>query len=212
MFFSADLYMGGGTPRTFFAVDGRAEARNSLDTNRWDGIIGFGRARLHSRVHPKHTIRADVEWSGGWRPRVPFQLTLSDRIGGIRGYRGSHVGGASRLVGRLENRYALGRYEEVLEYGIAGFVDVGRLWANDSPYGVDAPWQSSVGVSLVGAFPVGSQRLWRLDLAMPITRSGDGGFEVRLTSLGSVRRRLLEPNDVERSRERALRPDVFTWP
>ncbi len=212
MFFSGDLYAGGGNDRSFITVTARAEGRQSLDTRAWDGIIGYGHARLYSRVHDRHTVRADVAWSGGWRARVPFQLTLGDKVGGMRGFRRSDYGGASRLVGRLEDRFELGQVQESFEMGVAAFVDVGRLWAGDVPYGVDVPWQASVGVSLLGAYPVGSQRLLRLDLAVPVTRSGDGGFEVRLSSVGSVRRRTVEPDDVERSRERALRPDVFSWP
>lgn len=212
MFFSGDLYAGGGTSRTFLTFTARAEGRHSLDTSAWDGIMTFGHARLYSRMNARHTVKADVVWSGGWHARVPFQLTLGDKVGGMRGFRGSDYGGATRLVGRLEDRYALGQIQESLELGVAGFVDVGRLWAGGAPFGMDVLWQASVGVSLLGAYPVGSQRVLRLDLAMPVTRSGDGGFEIRLSSSGSRRRRTIEAVDVERSRERALRPDVFSWP
>ena len=212
MFLAADLYAGGGSALTYLTFHGRFEARKDLDLDAWDGILGFGRARWYVRPHPRHTVRADVEWSGGWRTRVPYQVTLRDPVGGLRGFRDSRSGGAIRLVGRLEERYALGQRGQLFEYGVAGFVEAGRLWSGDVPHGTHVPWQASVGLGIVGAYPVGSQRVWQLDFAVPITREGHGGLEVRLSTRGSVRRNLLEPVDVSRSRERALRPEVFSWP
>ena len=46
-------------------------------------------------------IPASAEWSGGWRSRVPFQLRLGEKSGGVRGYVRSDVVGGQRALVRL---------------------------------------------------------------------------------------------------------------
>lgn len=212
LFVAAELYSGFGTPRSFLMTELRGEARENFDNNQWDGILGHGRATWYGRPHDKHTVVATAEWTGGWRMRVPYQVSLGDRDGGMRGFRNSRLGGARRAVVRLEERYRMGRYNNNGEYGVAAFAEAGRLWAGDVPFGTDLSPQASAGISLLAGFPVGSQRLWRVDLAFPLTDGGDGRFELRLTSFNSLRRPDAEPEDVRRSRERAIEPAVYTWP
>ncbi len=213
IFVAADLYAGFGNPRSFMMIEARGEARENLDNNQWDGILGHGEAIWHGRPHEKHTLVATAAWTGAWRMRVPYQVSLGDRDGGMRGFRNSRIGGGRRAVLRVEERYRLGRYNRQGEYGVAAFAEAGRLWAGDVPFGTDLPTQASAGVSLLAGFPVGSQRLWRVDLAFPLTADGDGRFEIRLSTLNSLRRVSdIEPEDVRRSRERAIDPSVYTWP
>jgi hypothetical protein len=159
-----------------------------------------------------HTVVADLTWSGGWRQRIPFQLTFADRDGGIRGFRTSEVGGARRLVWRLEDRYLMGRYKEVASYGLAGFVETGKLWAGDSPFGIDTPLNASVGISLLGAAPPQSRRMWRADFAIPVKGDRRGGWEVRVSSTDLTRTFRVEPRDIFNSRERSVPSNVFNWP
>src|SRR4029079_9243390 len=85
---------------------------------------------------------------GGWKQRIPFQLTFADRDGGLRGFRTADVGGARRLVGRVEDRYLVGRYKQFASIAVAGFAEAGKIWAGDSPFGVNTPLYSTAGFSI----------------------------------------------------------------
>jgi len=96
---------------------------------------------------------------------------------------------------------------------VAGFTDVGTLLEGDAPYG----WTGSrytAGLSLLAAYPSGSKRLYRVDLAIPLTRSGEGGgrIEVRFHSEDRTTRFWEEPWDVARARTGELPSTLFAWP
>ena len=86
-----------------------------------------------------NTATASVEFSGGWRQRIPFNLTLSDPDGGVRGYASSNTPGGQRFVARFEDRQFVGRPNNWGDLGVGVFADAGRLWAGDIPYGVNTP-------------------------------------------------------------------------
>jgi hypothetical protein len=106
----------------------------------------------------------------------------------------------------------LGRYKAVASFGVAGFAEAGKLWAGDSPFGVDTPLSASVGFSVLGAAPPQSRRMWRLDFAFPVKGESRGRVEVRLTSLDLTRTFRVEPRDIYNSRERSVPSNVFNWP
>ena len=215
IFVSADVYGGMGSPRAFVAFQLQGEGRQDYDVNKWDGILGSGRAATYLRLSEHHTMMADAEFSAGWRQRVPFQLRLDDPDGGIRGYRGAAVGGARRQVARLEDRWFLGRPRGFADVGIAPFVDVGQLWAgrpDDTPFGVSTGVRAGAGVGIIAAVPPRSKRRWRLDLAVPLRRMPGTRFEARLSSEDATRTFWNEPRDVARSRERTVPTSIFTWP
>ena len=93
---------------------------------------------------------------------------------------------------------------------LGAFVNTARLWAGDVPFGVDTPLLPSVGVSLFGALPKGSQRLLRIDLGRAL-RTGvpKAGWEVRLTYRDANRILRQEPSDIAAAREQLVGPDVF---
>ncbi|HUF26892.1 MAG TPA: hypothetical protein VMM18_07930 [Gemmatimonadaceae bacterium] len=208
---AADLYVGGGTPRVFAGMQVHAEGRQDYDENRWDGILGSGRTALYGRLTQRHTLVASAEWSGGWRQRTPFQLTLGDRDGGVRGHGGSPAGGARRVVVRIEERWRLGRPLALADVGVAMFADGGRLWAGDAMFGVSTEPRFGVGAGLLLAVPPQSRHLWRLDIAVPVGPHRHG-VEVRLSSRDISRAFWREPSDVVRNRERILPASVFSWP
>jgi hypothetical protein len=212
IFVSADIYAGAGSPRTFVMLTAKGEGRQDYDTNRWDGVLGSARLAWYVHVMPTQTTVSSVEWSGGWRTRVPFQLLLGDPEGGVRGYAHSASSGARRLVARIENRWFIGHYRETGDYGLAAFADAGRLWAGDVPFAENTPTMLGVGVGLLAAVPPGSQRLWRLDLAYPVTRDPRARFEIRLSSSNLSRNGWREPEDVRRSREQSVPRGLFSWP
>ncbi|MGH9421939.1 MAG: hypothetical protein ACRD3J_18325, partial [Thermoanaerobaculia bacterium] len=170
MFASADLYAGAGSKRLFTAFEATLEGRRDEETTRWDGILGSSRWATYFKPVQGQTVLSSVEWSGGWRQRIPFQLLLADKTGGPRGYEKSTIGGGERIVLRLEDRFYLGRFKSLASLGIAPFTDFGKVYAGDSPFGVTSPIVTSVGISLLGSVPPSSQRLWRLDLAYPLNK------------------------------------------
>ncbi len=212
MFVSADLYTGVGTPRAFAGMEVLAEGRKPESEDKWDGILASGRAVGFFKPKTRHTVFSAVEWSAGWRQRIPFQLSLADRDGGLAGYRRSTLAGARRLVTRLEDRIYLGRLKQFVSLGVAPFVHTGKLWAGDAPFGTDSDVKFSAGVSLLGSVPPGSQRLWRLDLAFPLDRDYGAKWQVRLTGHNFTRMFWKEPSDVARNRERAIPTSIFNWP
>lgn len=134
----------------------------------------------------------------------------------MRGFHNSDLGGARRAVARFEDRYDAGHLSSVASYGFAGFVDVGKLWAGDVPFGHTSQLAVGAGVSLLAALPPHSRRLWRIDLAYPIR--GDiplgkkRGWEVRFSNRDFTRFFRSEPRDVSSSRERSVPSSVFNWP
>jgi hypothetical protein len=48
------------------------------------------------------------------------------------------------------------------------FVDFGRIWPGDAPYGEDSGWRTSLGFGLRASFPAGSRTTYRVDIAMPV--------------------------------------------
>jgi hypothetical protein len=209
-FGSTNLYAGTASQYVYTALEISGEGRRDQQGN-WDGILSHGRGALYLKPFNRQTLMTDLTWSGGWRQRIPFQLTFADRDGGLRGFRNSQAGGARRVVGRLEDRYLLGRYKDVATFAVAGFADVGKLWAGDSPFGVNTPLNASAGFSLLGAFPPQSHRTFRADFAFPVRGEGHG-VEVRLVVTDFTRIFRVEPQDIFNSRERSVPSSVFNWP
>lgn len=211
VFASADFYGGMGSARSFVALRLDAEARDNRYTGKWDSRIGSGRLAWYVKPSASHVLISSLEFGAGQRERVPFQLMLGDRQGGVRGYSASRVSGAVRSVARVEERWSIGGFTRNDALGLASFVDVGRVWAGDAPFGVNSPAKVGVGVGLLAAFPPQSQRMWRLDVALPASPDPHARWEVRLTGTWT-RRFWREPDDVARARSGAAPSTIFTWP
>lgn len=213
IFLSGDLYMGQAGRNNALRVQIQSEGRRDNTRATWDGLLTSGRAIEYFKLSAQHTTTASLEFSGGWRQRVPFNLTLSDPTGGLPGFAGSNTPGGQRLVARLDNRIFVGSPWNAADIGVAAFGDVGRLWAGDIPYGVTTPLHSSVGISLLAAVPVRSARIWRVDLAYA-TRPEPGGhrWEVRFTNTDKTTFFLNEPSDIGNTRERTVPESIFRWP
>jgi len=212
LFASANLYAGTGTPQAFAAFEGTVEGRREYESHRWDGILGSSRFATYIKPAPRQTILTSLEWSGGWRQRIPFQLLLADRTGGPRGYARSTLGGGQRFVLRLEDRFFLGRVKSLASIGVAPFTDLAKVYAGDSPFGVTSGINASVGVSILASVPPKSQRMWKLDLAFPLNRSHGAVFKVSLINRDFTSVFWREPADVRRNRERSVPTSIFNWP
>lgn len=211
-FMSTDIYAGATTAASFTGIELLTERRRNLDTHEWDGILASGRGAWYLHPAPKHTSLVDFEYSGGSRQRVPFQLTFADREGGLRGYGSSNLGGAQRFVARIEDRYRFGHVKQFAGLAGAVFVDAGKLWAGDVPFGTTTGVKMAAGVSLLAALPPRSRRTWRVDFAMPLNDRHDAKFEVRFANHDFTRWFWREPGDVQTSRERAIPNSVYNWP
>ena len=167
MFGSTDIYYGMATPISFSAISLAGTGRRD-DEGKWDGILAHGRAAVYLKPFNRQTWISDLTFSGGWKQRVPFQLTFADRDGGLRGFRTANVGGSRRLVARVEDRYLIGRYKQLASIAVAGFGEAGKIWAGDSPFGVNTPVYISTGFSILAASPPQSRRTIRADFAFPV--------------------------------------------
>lgn len=213
IFMSGDLYAGAVGRANAFRAQLAGEGRRDNSTGEWDGMLAVGRATEYLKLTRWNTTLASVEFSGGWRQRVPFRLTLSDPIGGLHGYAGSDVPGGQRLVGRLENRSFIARPRGLGDLGIGAFIEAGRLWAGDIPYGRDTPPRTSVGLTLFAAVPPASPRVWRVDLAFPVNPEPNGRHvELRVSNGDRTPFVMPEPSDVRAAREPSVPVSVFRWP
>lgn len=212
LFASATFYAGAGGPSAFATVQSTIEGRRDDGAPEWNGVLGSARLATYFKVATRHTLHSSVELTGGWKQQIPFQLTFADRDGGPRGYRDSWLAGGERAVVRLEDRVFVGHLKQFASIGFAPFMDFGKVWAGDVPFGVDSRLNASVGVSLLAAVPPRSQRLWRFDVAYPLNRDTGARWRVRLYSRDFTSIFWKEPGDVNRNRERSIPASVFNWP
>jgi hypothetical protein len=140
-----------------------------------------------------------------------MQLWLGDWRGGIIGYHSSTIAGARRNVVRSEVRWTGEALVRNADVGFATFGQLGTMWAGDAPYGVTAT-RTSIGFSVLAAYPSGSKRLYRADIGFPVPRGrpGGGGIEVRFSSEDRTQTFWREPDDVQRSRTGGAPTALFT--
>ena len=213
IFMSGDLYAGAIGRWNAFRAQFFGEGRRDNSIGDWDGLLAAGRVTEYFKFTPRHTTLASLEFSGGWRQRVPFRLTLSDPIGGVHGYAGSDTPGGRRVVGRLEHRAFVARPHGLGDLGVGGFIESGRLWAGDVPYGANTPPRTSIGLSLLAAVPPASSRMWRVDLAFPMNPEQRGRHvELRVSNVDRTAFVMQEPSDVRGTREPSVPGSVFHWP
>ena len=213
VFASSGLFLGAGSRLSFTYLQLLFEARRGDGAEAWTDAIGSARARWYHRVTETNTLIFDGEFGGGWRTTRPFELNIGQPDGGVRGYGASHDAGGSRAAIKLENRWFAGTMRNRVDLGLAAFVDAGKVWAGDVPYGTTTPVKVGVGVGLLAATPVGSRRTYRMDIAFPVSPDKYARWEVRLTviniaELGAI----LEPIDVRFGREFVSTSASYTYP
>ena len=213
IFTAGDLFIGMAGRNNALRFQAGAEGRRDNRAAQWDGVTASARAIEYFKISDWNTTTASLEFSGGWNERTPFNLTLSDADGGVRGYASSNTPGGQRVVARLEHRMFIGRPFNVGDLGIGAFADAGRLWAGGIPYGVNTPIRSAIGFSLLGTVPAASARMWRLDFAFAVNPEPNGNhFEFRIGNTDKTTFFLVEPSDIQAARERTVPSSVFRWP
>lgn len=213
VFFSTATYAGIARRGLLLANLAEVEGRRDNVTPGWNSVVGSTRTALYLGEGPGTVLILSDELSGGRRSRLPLQLTLGDRRGGIRGYRSSGIAGERRNVARAEVRHSRTAVVRGADVGVGAFGEVGTLMAGDAPYGWTGS-RYSVGLSLLAAYPTRSKRLYRADLAIPLARAGVGGgrIELRFTSEDRTTRFWEEPQDVARARTGEVPSTLFAWP
>lgn len=178
---SLDLYAATAAGPTFFATRLRADARRDYDASpdeyELKDVFGEGEAFMYLRGAgwlARHTLLLRVAAAGGWHVRTPFQLTLGGERS-LRGWAEDELPGGRRIVFSAEDRWFWGwPFPDVVDVGTSAFVDVGRMWPGDAPFGGDSGWRASVGAGLRANFPAGGTNTFRIDAAFPV--GADGGL------------------------------------
>jgi hypothetical protein len=209
----------GDLPGGIFAgARGVGEARHDFDAGRrhWRNLLGQADLWAYWRpgAESRYTWVLSAAAESGFRTRVPFQLTLGSRSG-LRGFARHVAVGERRVVGSLEHRAFLGwPFPRLFDLGSVAFVDVGRIWAGGDPYALPAPLFASAGAGLRLAFPPGSRRTYRMDVAIPVAPDlRPGSVEVSFGIGQAVGRGAAEDDSqLRRSARRALSTSVLTFP
>jgi len=212
IFAASDLYVGATNGVSTVRLQLQGEARRGTARQRWDDVLASGRLTHYLTMNARSQNQTTLEFSAGFRQRMPFQLLLGVPEGGVRGYEESSFAGSVRVIGRTEQRYTVPNFLGASDAGVAMFADVGKQAAGDVPFGVTSPIVASLGVSLMAAVPQHSARLWRADLAVPVTRGANARWTLRFTNGDRTAFVYRAPRDVERARETTVPSSIFAWP
>jgi hypothetical protein len=209
-FVGGQMYAGGGTPKSFIGM--QASVETSRQDGDWEDVIAEGRLAWYSRPSEKRTQIASFEFSGAWDSSVPFELRLGTDHVGLRGYEDSRTAGGRRAVMRLEERLVFPGFKKYLGFGGAAFVDAGKMWAGDVPFGKTVNPRVGAGLGLIVAVPRSSRQNLRVDVTAPLVSDPGSKWGVNFT-ITSGRPRFWRPaSDLARARSAAQTPVVFGWP
>ncbi|HUG40257.1 MAG TPA: BamA/TamA family outer membrane protein [Longimicrobiales bacterium] len=206
---SLDLYAAAGPPSAFFATRLRADARRDYDAgpDEYEMKDVFAEGETFMYLRPggwlaRHTLLLRVAGAGGWHVRTPFQLTLGGERA-LRGWADEQLPGGRRLILTAEDRWYWGwPFPDVVDAGTSLFVDVGRIWPGDAPFGRDSGWRASVGAGLRANFPAGGRNTLRVDAAFPVGADGGLGKLQLLIGVGEYLGLHSDPTDPQFSRSR----------
>ena len=159
-----------------FIARGRLDAlywfRSPPTVSSWQDVVADAETFVYFRAGPasRHTLLFRSGMAGARNTRTPFQLTLGGETG-VRGYGRERFPGGRRMVLTLEDRIYIGwPLHDVWDSGLTLFVDAGRTWPGDVPFGIDSGWRASAGAGLRLSFPADSRTTYRLDFAWPVGR------------------------------------------
>lgn len=206
----------GWVMNTQLAVEGRRGASRQGNSEDWKDV--FADADFLLYWQPKgdsfHTILFRMSGSGGWSAETPFQLTLGGRAS-LRGYREDEHPGSERILMTLEDRVLVPSPAPTLfDLGLAFFLDVGRMWAGDVPFGTDSGWRGTLGAGLRLGLPPSTTSTFRIDLALPLGNKSqlkDLILRVTLNELLGVLPGLRD-RQILRSLRSGVRPTLLTTP
>lgn len=209
-FGSAGLFLGVGTAQSYVGLRALADAQQ-VDGG-WRDVVASGRVAWYAKPSPKRTRIVSAEFAGAWQDNIPYQLTLDEPNTGVRGYEGSRVAGARRLIARYEHRVILPGARRYMGMGVAAFADGAHMWRGSVPFGTTTT-RASAGVSLLAAVPRSSRGLGRVDIAVPLVPDdGAGAYVVRVGWQITGREFWREPAAITRARVAGPTSGIFVWP
>jgi hypothetical protein len=212
-FLAGDLYVGlSRSERATTRLQLRSEGRRAVGQAVWDGVLVTGRLLHQIKISPANVDELVLDWAAGYRQRMPFQLLLGVHEGGVRGYEKSNFAGGQRIVARYEHRYNYGAVRSLGDVAFAGFIDAGRQWAGDVLYGVSTPVKGSLGLSLLASVPSRSTRVWRADVAFPVSSGSRASWTIRFTNIDRTAFAFRDARDVAAGRELTVPSSIFAWP
>jgi hypothetical protein len=190
LFATLDVYAAAGPSSAFVATRIRTDARRDYDA----GPEGFEMKDVFSEAEallylspawlPDRTLVLRAAGAGGWHVRTPYQITLGGERS-LRGWPEEGLPGGRRVVFTVEDRWYAGwPFPDVADLGTSLFVDVGRVWPGQAPYGLDSGWRASVGAGIRANFPAGAANTFRLDAAFPVGAEGGLGRMQLLIGVG----------------------------
>ena len=209
---SLDLYGAAGSPHSFLGAAVRGEELPSGSADTWSNRVVSGRSAWYVKTSKQSVFEASAEFSGGWRERLPLQLSLGNSISGLRGYNGAAIAGARRVVIRLEQRQATLATGRLAQFGTAYFTDIGKTWSGDVPFGQTTVARASVGVGLLAAVPPKSRQTIRADFAVPVTGDAPKHWVLRVYAVDATRFFWRDPSDLSPVRAGAPASPIFGWP
>jgi hypothetical protein len=205
-----EVYAGAGSPKSFVGMQARFESGRV--EGEWVDMFAEGRLAWYSRPTKRRTRIASVEFAGGWNTTIPLQLLLGTDKVGLRGYDDSETAGGRRAVARLEERMIFPGIARYLGFGGAAFLDVGKMWAGDVPFGETVNPRVGAGLGLIFAVPRSSRQNLRLDVTAPLISDDGSHWGVSLTIVSGRPRFYRGAPDLARARSSAQTPVVFGWP
>ena len=204
-----DMLAGVGSGKTYAELQLVSEGQRLFGQLTWQGVVSSGWLAAYWKPSDPTLLRAWTDYAGGWKIQTPFQLQLSTEDERLLGYHGS-LFGARRAASGVLYRHLLPNVSKRADVAVGAFVNAGRLWQGDAPFGVDTPVLTSAGLSVFGALPKGSQRILRIDFGTALNRGvPHSGWEVRLTYDDVGKRIREQPRDIAAARVQLVGPDVF---
>lgn len=212
VFAAGDLYAGVGGNTWFASAHIVGEARGVYSSPSWDGMVGSARLSWYWQPAAAHTRTVTAALGAIRQIDFPAQLSFRDPEGGVAGFSAARAAGGARAVLRFEERLLLRWPRERADFAVAAFSEAGKLWAGDAPYGRTTTIRSALGVSLLGAYPSGGKRTYRLDVVLALNpERGGSRVELRVSAVDRTRLLWAEPRDIARVRTGAVPASLLQW-
>jgi hypothetical protein len=209
-FLSGEIYTGLGDPQSFLEMRITGEGRMDRTAQSWDGVVGYAKFKWYTRPSEAVTQVAALEVSGVQHLAFPLQLAFWDHEGGLLGFPNALTVGGQRAILRFEERHTVQMITKRADWAVALFANAGKIWAGDVPFGRTSDLRAAVGVSLLGAYPAGGKRLYRMDIAIPVNPDG-AKFEIRFSSSDETRSIWRQPNDLAIAHSAAVLQNLGSW-
>ena len=156
-------------------AEGRYLDSSEAGISRWRDMSLSGRGLFYVRPPSStaQTFLTGVRFNARGNIDQPYQVVLGGEEG-VRGYRDDELPTSSTLVGFVEQRVNVRWLRPAVDLGLTVFVDYGRGWAGDIPFGRDTSWRAAIGGGLRLGFPAGTGSVTHVEVAWPVGAAAGG--------------------------------------